>query len=217
MRTTSHMRPNSAPASSARNCAPRESLLGVAMDGLHAEGRYTNRDVARALGRTVADPLAGTGVHGLTTRHLEASTFEFDQQRTFEHHRVLVELGLLPRLLPTRRALHDRHAELLVAAVHAADQLIDRLRLVPGCLDPSRPGNQGRHANTSPATLAHGDPRCHCSPRTDAPRAYPNAAAARSQCSTIAARKLVTSGPRASTEREALGNTRCLTAPNRSA
>src|SRR5262245_50414603 len=69
-----------------------------------------------------------------------------DSHLPAQDQRILVEIGSLPRLSPTARALHAGNAQLLTLGVNAANKLFDQFGLVArrlnhrGNLDECRQG-----------------------------------------------------------------------------
>ena len=99
-----------------------------------------DRDVLRAavLGRGVAHPLPAAHEHGLAGAHVQLALLVLHAQAAAEHDRVLVELRALPGLEPALRRAHAGDAHALLAGVHAADELLDALRLRARRLDGGR-------------------------------------------------------------------------------
>ena len=85
------------------------------------------------------------GDHRLAARDVERSLFVRDAENSFQHDRVLVELGRLPRFLPPFRTSHVGDAHVGMFAIHAADKLIDQLRLVSRSFNSGWLKYGGRH------------------------------------------------------------------------
>src|SRR4051812_26624705 len=66
-----------------------------------------------------------------------------------EHDRVLVEIGALARLAPALRRAHARDAQAVLAAVHAAHELLDDLGRRAGSLHPRRRFDQLGHSRSA--------------------------------------------------------------------
>src|ERR1700733_15081098 len=77
--------------------------MRIPMHGHRIEGGQANGDIFGALGprRAVAHPFAALGDDGLPGLYFQHAALRFHMQRAFQHHRVLVKLGLLARLAPT--------------------------------------------------------------------------------------------------------------------
>src|SRR5579872_1911914 len=115
----------------------RCSQLGVAMHGLRRKRRQTDRDVLRAVGRGILNPLAFVGNYRLSGVYVETAALMFYPHHALEHDSELIELRPLPRLLPTRRTAHVSHARRCGTAVHTTNIFVDQLRPGAGNLNAS--------------------------------------------------------------------------------
>ena len=74
----------------------------------------------------------------------------FDSQRAGQDDGDLLKLGPLSEFDPAGRRFHSGDADVVVARIHAADELFDLLRLVAGSGDPRRLLNEMGHAVVRP-------------------------------------------------------------------
>jgi hypothetical protein len=108
------------------------------MDRMRRKGRKANGDVFRGfIRRRVLNPFPGTGYHRLTRSDIEYTALMAHAQLPSNHYGVLLKIGRLPWLLPSRGAAHVRDADALAFRVHAANEFINDLRHVSRRLDAS--------------------------------------------------------------------------------
>src|SRR5688572_14732428 len=109
----------------------------VPMHRIGREGRQANRNVFSAplFRGTVLNPFPAMRNDGLPSAHLEGLVSSLDAKHALQNNRELIKLRFLTRLYPTCRTLHACNAGRGGLAVHAANVLLDDLRLVAGGLD----------------------------------------------------------------------------------
>lgn len=119
----------------------------IAVYGVRIERRDANGDVVRAffIGRTVLYPLALVSDHCLSGMNIERAAARVNPEHTVQDDRVFVELRRLSRLDPSGRALHVGNADAGAAVVHAPDEFLNDLWLIPGSTDLCRGSNERRH------------------------------------------------------------------------
>src|SRR5436309_282560 len=89
------------------------------VDGVRREGGDAHGEVLGPVGRLVAHSGPGPDQDGLAGPHVDRRpAVVVDDERPRQHDRVLVELRLLSRLRPARRAIHERDRQLFVAGRH---------------------------------------------------------------------------------------------------
>src|SRR5271169_1769539 len=121
--------------------------LAVAMHCLRRERRQAKRNVFSATRKwsRVAHPFATVRDHGLPGRYIYFARLMMHPQCAPQHHRVLVKLRSLTRLLPALRTTHVRHADAGSRGVDPPDILVNDLRLISSGFDARRMRNQGWH------------------------------------------------------------------------
>src|SRR5436305_1193774 len=77
--------------------------------------------------------------------HVNRTIARCNAEHTAKDDCVFVELRHLGGLDPARRTLHARNAERLGPRVHAADKLLNSLRLITGGLNNGGCGDECRH------------------------------------------------------------------------
>src|ERR1700745_59837 len=78
-----------------------------------------------------------------------------DAQHPFQHNGELVELWSLSRLDPALRTAHVRHAHASRLRIHAADVLVNELRLIPRGLNRGWVRDECWHESRGEASLKH--------------------------------------------------------------
>lgn len=108
------------------------------MDRVRRKGRKANGDVFRGfIRRRVLNPFPGTGYHRLARSDIECPSLMAHAQLPSNHDGVLLKIGRLPWLLPSRGTAHVRDADALTFRVHAANEFINHLGHVSRRLDAS--------------------------------------------------------------------------------
>src|SRR5689334_17033251 len=117
------------------------------MNGLWRKRGQTYGDVFGAfrLWRAVLHPFPGASDHCLPGVHIQRAIPVRHAQRASEHNRELVELRSLTRFNPSARTAHVSHAQARLAAVHAADVLVDEFRFIACGCDSSWFGDKSWH------------------------------------------------------------------------
>ena len=102
------------------------------MNGVDRKRRQADRDVFGALGRAVANPLAGLRDNGLAGFYMSRSAFVLDYHFARQHQREFLEIGALAWLGPSGGTAHVRDAGMRIAGIDAANVFIEDLSLRNG-------------------------------------------------------------------------------------
>ena len=121
------------------------------MYSFRCERRKADSDILGAfrIRRAVTNPFTAVRHYGLTRAYVQDAAAMLNSQHAAQHHGELIEIGLLSRLAPSRRAAHVGNADRSCARVYTSDILIQEL--VSGNRNASRSGEQRRHAISDPA------------------------------------------------------------------
>src|SRR4029453_16028629 len=124
-----------------------ESISSVAPDCLQRERRHAHRDVlgAARFRSAVANPPPGMCHDRLSGAHHERAAFVLHAQGAVQDDGNLLEVGPLPRLLPTGWRDHARDTDRGMSGVDSPGKLFDPLRQIAGSLDNSRLRNVCRN------------------------------------------------------------------------
>ena len=122
-------------------------LFQVPVNDFRRKSRNTNGDVFRSFvsWSAVSHPLTGRGKHCLAGMNFEPVDPRFHNQSSAENDGVLLEIGGLARLNPTRGAGHPCDTYSRGPRIYPANKLLDSLRLVAGSFDDRRVFDSFRH------------------------------------------------------------------------
>src|SRR5438105_4776294 len=96
------------------------------MHSFRCERRKAHGDILSAfrIGSAVTDPFAPVRDNSLTSPHVQDATAMLNPQHAAQYNCELVEIGLLSRLAPSRRAAHMGNADCGSVRVHMSDVFI---------------------------------------------------------------------------------------------
>ncbi|MDQ1471598.1 MAG: hypothetical protein QOJ99_3078 [Bryobacterales bacterium] len=113
-------------------------LFGVPVRSVQGEGGTAHRNILGSFRfrRTVPDPTSAMGDYGLAGPDVHRASGVLNSQQTFQHDRILVEVGRLSGLNPAAWAAHVRDAQGLGCGIHPPHIFVDQLWLGACGRDP---------------------------------------------------------------------------------